>query len=127
MKVTHRLTRQGLKKVDAKTAERLKAVFQEEIVNKNQLVTNGYFIGKTLLAKMLLENEDAAGVLISFGMNKPVAKGGQIHLVFEPAQGISKDDEPIIMKKFEKLATTTQIGDSGPDDVLPMIKPKPPQ
>jgi hypothetical protein len=126
MKNTHRLSQQGLKKVDAKTALELKAIFKQEIIDPNYLVTHGYFIGKTLLMKMLLENEDAAGIVISFGMNKSIKNDGQLQLVIEPASGISKDDEPEIMNKLPKYATTATAGDGGPDGVLPMIKPKPP-
>jgi hypothetical protein len=127
MKNTHRLSQQGLKKVDAKTALELKATFKQEITDPNYLVTHGYFIGKTLLMKMLLENEDAAGIVVSFGMNKAIKKDGQLQLVIEFASGISKDDEPLIMNKLPKYATTASGGDGGPDDgALPMIKPKPP-
>ncbi len=126
MKNTHRLSQQGLKKVDAKTALQLKTIFKEEITDPNSLVTQGYFIGKTLLVKMLLENEDAAGIVVSFGMNKAIKKSGQLQLVIEFASGISKDDEPQIMNKLPKYATTATAGDGGPDGVLPMIKPKPP-
>jgi hypothetical protein len=76
---------------------------------------------------MLLENEEAAGILISFGMNKPAEKGGQLHLIIEPASGIEADDEPNIISYLDKYATTAEIGDGGPDGVLPLIKPKPPQ
>lgn len=127
MKNTHRLSQQGLKKVDAKTALQLKTIFKEEITDPNFLVTHGYFIGKTLLMKMLLENEDAAGIIVSFGMNKALKKSGQLQLVIELASGTSKDDEPEIMNKLPKYATTATGGDGGPDGVLPMIKPKPPQ
>lgn len=127
MKIKHRLSHQGLVKVDEDTAEQLKTIFEEEVISKNGLVTKGYFIGKTLLGKMLLENEEAAGILISFGMNKPAEKGGQLHLIIEPASGIEADDEPNIISYLDKYATTAEIGDGGPDGAIPMIKPKPPQ
>ena len=122
MKSTHRLSRQGILKVDAITAEQLKAIFSDQV----SLKPKGYFIGKTLLAKMLFENEDAAGIVISFGMNKAIANGGKLQLVFESASGVTKDDEPVIMKSLQKYATTAEIGDGGPDGGLPSIKPHPP-
>jgi hypothetical protein len=126
MKITHKLSRQGIVKVDAITAEELKTNFADEVIVKNGLVTKGYFIGKTLLAKMLFENEDAAGIMVNFGMNKPIARGGQIQLVIESASGISKDDVPVVMRSLQKYATTAETGDGGPDGLLPMIKPTPP-
>lgn len=123
----NRLSHQGLKKVDAQTAEALKNLFKTEVIDNNAgLYINGYFIGKTLLGKILLENEDAAGIVISFGLNKKIAKGGQIQLIVEPAIGHSKDDDPKIVASLRKYATTSEIGDPGPDEFLPLIKPKPP-
>lgn len=122
----HRLSQQGLIKVDANTAQQLKDIFANEVLLKDGLVTHGYFIGKTLLSKILLENEDAAGILISFGMNKSIEKGGQLQLIIEPASGKMKEDDPKIMGKSGKYATTAEIGDGGPDGGLPAIKPKPP-
>lgn len=127
MKNTDKLSQQGLRKVDAKTALQLKATFKTEITDKNNLVTHGYFIGKTLLRRMLLENQEAAGIVISFGMNKPINKEGQIHLIIEAASGITKHDEPEINDKLPKYATASSGGDGGPDGATPFIKPKPPQ
>lgn len=127
MKNTEKLSQHGLRKVDAKTALQLKATFKNEITDPNSLVTNGYFIGKTLLRRILLESQEAAGIVISFGMNKPINKDGQIHLIIEAASGNSKHDDPEINNKLPKYATTSSGGDDGPDGALPFIKPKPPQ
>jgi hypothetical protein len=127
MKIKNKLSHQGLVEVDEKTADDLKIIFEEEVIIKHGLSTKGYFIGKTLLGKMLLENEEAAGILISFGMNKTIEQGGQIHLVVEPASGIEKDDVPNVISYLDKFATVAEIGPSGPaDGGLPMIKPTPP-
>ncbi len=126
MKLAHKLSRQGIVKVNAIDAEQLKKIFADQVKLKDGKVTKGYFIGKTLLTKMLLENEDSAGIVISFGMNKQIEKDGQIHLVFEQASGISKDDVPVIMKSLQKYATTAEVGDGGPDGAIPSIKPFPP-
>jgi hypothetical protein len=126
MKIKHKLSHQGLVEVDENTAEQLKTIFEEEVIFKNGLSTKGYFIGKVLLGKMLLENEEAAGILISFGMNKAIEKGGQIHLIVEPASGIEKDDVPNVISYLDKFATTAEIGDGGPDGGLVSIKPTPP-
>ncbi len=123
----NRLSHQGLKKVDSQTVEGLKEIFKAEIMEPNKgLYAEGYFIGKTLLGKMLLENEDAAGIIISFGMQKKIAKGGQIHLIIEPAAGEVKEDDPKVISKLPKYATAIEIGDGGPDGIIPFIKPKPP-
>lgn len=127
MKNKDKLIEQGLKKVDAKTAFTLKENFYNEIIEKNpKLVTQGYFIGKTLLRRILLESNDAAGILISFGVNKKIEKSGQIHLVIEACAGQTKDDHPAVIKDLQKYATTAVVGDGKPDGLLPQIKPNPP-
>jgi hypothetical protein len=120
----HSLSEQGLKKVeDAATYNRLKKYFADGIISKNDdLVTDGYFIGKTLLRRILLENKDAAGILISFGMDNPIEKEGQIILIVEPAWGKLEDDKPKLKEKSKKYATTDPLG---PDGLLPQIKPTP--
>ena len=124
MNYREKLSHQGLKNVDAKAAEELKINYIIEIANKNDLATSGYFIGKGLLIKMLLDNKDAAGIMISFGLNKINDKPGDIHLVVELASGKMKEDDPLIIETLQKYATTVP---KGPDNLIPIIKPHPPQ
>ena len=126
MKNKERLSHQGLVKVDEKNAEDLKTNFKLDAAAKLGLKRKGYFIGKALLGKMLIENEEAAGILISFGMNKASEKGGNLHLIIEPASGIEADDVPNIIGYLDKYATVKEIGDDDPDSLLPQIKPNPP-
>lgn len=122
-----RLSRIGLVEVKAGVVEDLKANFKQEILDKNEnLITEGYFIGKVLLNRILSENEEAAGIMISFGMNETIENGGQIHLIVEAASGIEADDEPNIIGYLDKYATAKN-GGPGPDGGLAFIKPKPPQ
>jgi hypothetical protein len=124
----NRLSRVGLVEVKAEVVKDLKANFNQEILDKNEnLITKGYFIGKVLLNRILSENEEAAGILISFGMNDTIEDGGQIQLIVEAASGIEADDEPNIIGYLDKYATVKKTGPSGPaDGGLPMIKPTPP-
>jgi hypothetical protein len=126
MEPENRLSNQGLKAVEADLVEDLKLFFKDEILSTTTLTRKGYFIGKTLLGKMLLENEEAAGIMISFGLSQTLAEGGQLQLIIEPASGIEADDEPNIISYLQKYATTKSLGTGGPDGSLPMIKPKPP-
>ncbi len=119
-----RLSRQGLQKADENTVNGVKKRFRDEMITKNGYKTQGYFIGKTILGKILLENEDAAGIMISFGMDETKAKNGELILVIEPATGIKDTDVPKIMSNVIKYATTERIG---PDGLTPLIKPNPPQ
>lgn len=124
MDYRNKLSHQGLKKVvDSKFAEELKTNFIVEIANKNDLATTGYFIGKGLLTKILFDNKDAAGVMVSFGFSKIDDKPGDIHIIVELAAGKTKDDEPVIIETLQKYATTMK---KGPDNLIPYIKPNPP-
>ena len=124
MKNEERLSNQGLVEVDASTAKELKKNFAKEISSKYNINPKGYFIGKTMLAKMLIENEDAAGIVISFGLDDAIEKGGKLQLVIEPASGKKATDVPRIIGGLPKFST---IDDGGTDGGLPSIKPKPPQ
>ncbi len=124
MKKEEKLSNQGLREVSADFAKQLKKDYVSEVASRYNLAPKGYFIGKNLLFKMLLENEEAAGIVISFGLNDAVEKGGKIQLVIEPASGKKSTDDPKIIKGLTKFAT---IDDGGPEDAVPMIKPKPPQ
>jgi hypothetical protein len=124
----NRLSRVGLVEVKAEIVKDLKANFKQEILDKNEnLITNGYFIGKVLLNRILSENEEAAGIMISFGMNDTIEDGGQIQLIVEAASGIEADDEPNIIGYLDKYATVKKMGPPGPDGLMPLVKPKPPQ
>jgi hypothetical protein len=125
----NRLSHIGLVEINAEVVKDLKSNFKQDILVKNDgLVTKGYFIGKALLNSILSDNEESAGILISFGMNDTIEEGGQLQLIIEYASGIEADDEPNIIGYLRKYATAKKIGppDPDPDGGLPMIKPKPP-
>jgi hypothetical protein len=124
MKKEEKLSNSGLKEISADFAKQLKKDYVSEVSSRYNLAPKGYFIGKTLLLKMLVENEDAAGIVISFGLNDAIEKGGKIQLVIEPASGKKATDLPKIINGPTKFAT---IDDDGPDNLLPIIKPHPPQ
>jgi hypothetical protein len=123
MEDNERLSQQGLREVTESKAKELKQFFASEISSKYGLNPKGYFIGKTLLGKMLIENEDAAGIVISFGLDDAIGKGGKIQLVVEPASGKKKKDTAKIMSKLKKYST---LDTGGPDGGLVSIKPTPP-
>ena len=120
MKIKEKMSRTGLVPVDPEIAKKLKNRFKAEAINYN-LAPEGFFIGKTLLGKILLENEEAAGILISFGLNDLLEKSGRLQLIIEPAQSATK-----IINSLDKFATTNKDGVPDPDGGLPSIKPKPP-
>ncbi len=130
MKNCDKLSHQGLIELDTEpgsdTVTEMKLIFYDEFIRGGGgLVNTGYFIGKVLLNRILADNDDAAGILISFGMNKTKDTGGQLQLIIEPASGIEKDDQPNIINEREKYGTS-EIGDPPPDGLIPAIKPTPP-
>jgi hypothetical protein len=125
MKIEDKLSNQGLRVVDASVVNELKSNYKKVATNFG-LRPEGYFIGKSLLNKILKENKDAAGIVISFGFNLPIEKKGKLHLIIEQASGISKVDDPKIIDKLPKYATSATAGGGDPDGATPFIKPKPP-
>ena len=126
MKIEDRLTKQGLREVKAPVVKELKANYKKVATNFG-LRPEGYFIGKSLLNKILKENKDGAGILISFGFNLPNVQKGKLQLIIEQAAGVSKVDDPEIIEALPKYATTKTAGTGDTDGLLPAIKPKPPQ
>jgi hypothetical protein len=132
-----KLSHQGIRETTLASARVLKERFKTDFIDNSismagsvdgsvpKLVTTGYFIGKALLNRILTENEDAAGIIFSFGLNKRVAEGGQLQLVLELASGVEMDNVPNYIAEREIYATG-EPGNGGPDGVIPAIKPTPP-
>lgn len=125
MKNEDKLRSQGLRVADAAVVNELKTNYKKVATNFG-IRPEGYFIGKSLLNKILKENKDGAGILISFGFNLPNVQKGKLQLIIEHTSGVSKVDDPKIIEKLTKYATTDTAGGGDPDGLTPMIKPKPP-
>ena len=138
MKNLKKLSHQGIREVEDKAINTMKIRFKEEFIDKfpikdgddqnskgrTGLKTTGYFIGKALLNRILTENDDeAAGIIFSFGLSESLANGGELVLTLELASGIDRDDNPNIINDSDKYSTGGD-GNDGPDDTIPAIKPK---
>ncbi|WP_149240163.1 hypothetical protein [Dyadobacter sp. 32] len=99
----------------------LKGLFDEEFVEKGIGSRTGYFVGRGLIEKILAENENAEGILISFGLNREIDRDGEIQLIFEPSN--SNEADGVILGK-PKYGTGVP-GIEGPSGTLPAIKPTP--
>lgn len=114
-----KISHQGIQEFEPEDIIFLKTMFSQEFLDRQHLVTNGYFIGKALLKRILSDNDDAEGVVISFGLNAPLSTNGQLQLIIEPANGNELAD---VIDDREKYATSGP-GFPGPDSVMPAIKP----
>ena len=135
MKNLKKLTHQGIRETEDNAILTMKKCFIDEFIDKfsyevgDEVLTGpkrtGYFIGKALLNRILNEEENAAGIIFSFGLSKPLAEGGEFLLTVEVASGIDRDDNPNIINDCDKYSTGGD-GSDGPDDTIPAIKPTPP-
>lgn len=108
-----------LYQVDSNTAKGLKEIFKRRFIAEEGVTNTGYFISRELLEGILAQGGPSDGLVISFGLNKPVNEGGDFQLVFETARG---NEEGEIVEQVQKYATSI-IGVPGPDPVIPLIKP----